>query len=77
MRIKKVKNPIEGQIYRIEELNKGEFICKIRKGIATKKVYSFEGYCKVNKAYEVIDELDFCADSYLKKGTKVFIAKDY
>lgn len=57
------------------EAAKGEFIHKLRSGKAGKAIFEVMGYCRYNKAYELINVLDISADSYLKKGKEVIIAE--
>lgn len=65
-----------GDIVSIETLRKGELIKLFRAGKPTKKTYEVDGYCKFNKAYQITDITDFCADRYIKKGTQIIIT-DY
>ncbi len=64
-------------IANIEDVRKGAWIRKVRKGEPTQKQYQLNGYCRFNRKYEVVDLDDHCADSYLKKGTKVFVEHNF
>ena len=59
-------NP-EAGIYAVETLTRGEYVRKPGKT----KVYKVAGYCRLNKAYQLDDELDISRCIYVKKGTKL------
>jgi hypothetical protein len=62
-------DPIEEGMYAIETLTNDTFVKLSKKA---SKVWRLVGWDRVERAYEIVDEDDFCNTKYLKKGKKVF-----
>ncbi len=61
----------------IELLTNGEYFRLNQAGKQGKKTYTADGYCRENKKYTGTDCDDFCAQTFKKKGTLVWIGFDY
>lgn len=59
---------------KIEDLKKGEFF---KRSETAKKVFCKGEYNRAAKAYEGIDEADFCNVLHFKKGKEVFVNFEY
>ena len=60
------------EVTTINNLKKGDYFKTVNnKGEASKKVYVFEGYCRINRAYMYTDFDDHCSDHYAKKDKRV------
>ncbi|MFT6442506.1 MAG: hypothetical protein ACJASM_002052 [Salibacteraceae bacterium] len=60
----------------IEKARSGAYISKIRAGKPTKTQFEVIEYCKSVRAYQV-DNLSDCHDTYLNKGTEVYVHCNY
>tara|TARA_R110001632_G_scaffold229359_1_gene365397 strand:+ start:198 stop:467 length:270 start_codon:yes stop_codon:yes gene_type:complete len=65
------------QIVKIEEVKKGDFFKRLRKGEPSSKVYAKGGFDRFEKKYIGEDWDDISREIYLKKGTLVAVGFDF
>ena len=64
-------------VQEIKKVKKGEFIQVLKKdGTPQKKVWQLDGYCRINKKYELTSVEDINDFKYLK-GDKMVVTTDY